>query len=336
MDTLKLGLFGAGRIGRVHAENIVRRIPQGELKTVVDPAITEEGMEYFRNLGVGLIEHDPGKIFGDPDIGGVVICSPTTSHAELIAGAAKAGKHIFCEKPIHVDVDTIREILGVVDREGVKFQVGFNRRFDHNYRAMHDAIASGRIGIPQIINLTSRDPAPPPLEFLRNSGGIFLDLGVHEFDLIRYLSGCEVESVYATGSVLVDPEIASVGDVDTAIVNMKLTSGALASVDLSRGACYGYDQRGEVLGSLGSVHTRNDIGSTLSVGTPTGVLSEGPLYSFVERYRDSFVAEVTSFIEAITGGRPTEVPGVYGIPPVQVALAADRSLRTGRPVKVDY
>lgn len=336
MERIKLGIIGGGRIGKVHAESIAYHIPEADVKTVADLYMDSEMSAFFKGLGVENTVKDPVEIFEDPEIQAVLVCSATNTHAEMSIQAARAGKHVFCEKPIAIDVNEIQRVLTEVNKAGVKLQVGFNRRFDHNFKAVRDAVSEGKVGEPHIIKITSRDPAPPPVEYVRVSGGIFMDMAIHDFDMFRYLSGSEVEEIYVQGANLVDPAIGEAGDIDTAVISIKFTNGVLGCLDISRKAAYGYDQRAEVFGSKGSVYSRNDTASTAVLSTVDGITEEKPLYFFLQRYMASFTAEMRSFVRAVTSGTDVLVNGVDGLRPVQVAIAAAESLKSGRPVKVSY
>lgn len=216
------------------------------------------------------------------------------------------------------------------------FQVGFNRRFDHNFKAVRQLVTDGKVGDVHIVKVTSRDPAPPPVEYVKVSGGLFLDMMIHDFDMVRYLSNSEVEEVFASGAVLVDPAIGEAGDVDTAVVTLKFKNGALGIIDNSRKAAYGYDQRVEVFGSKGCVTVENDTDNSTKLSTEESVTSLKPKYFFLERYKDSFIDEVNCFFDAIRNGTKPIVGSADGLNAVKVALAAKESLATGRPVKITY
>lgn len=331
---LKVGIIGAGRIGKVHAESITKYVQNAEVKAIADPFMTHEIREWAKSMGISHIYTDHKEILNDKEIEAVLVCSSTDTHSQMSIEAAQAGKHVFCEKPIDHNLERIYKVLDVVEKSGVKFQVGFNRRFDHNFRAVKEAVAKGKIGEPHIIKITSRDPEAPPAEYVKVSGGIFLDMTIHDFDMVRYLSGSEVEEVYAIGNVLVDPAIGEAGDVDTAIITLKFENGALGVIDNSRRAEYGYDQRAEVFGSKGSVAVTNDRSSTAVISTVDGVTAEKPLYFFLERYMQSFADEIKEFVEAIVNDTEVPVNAVDGLKPVLIGLAAKKSLDEGRPVKL--
>ncbi|OOF75657.1 inositol 2-dehydrogenase [Rodentibacter caecimuris] len=331
---IKVGIIGAGRIGRVHSESITKYVKGAEVKAISDVKITEELINWAKEMGIPNIYEDYKQILQDPEIDAVLVCSSTNTHAPISIEAAQAGKHIFCEKPIDADINRIKDVLYEVEKAGVKFQVGFNRRFDHNFKAIKMRVENGDIGEPHLIRITSRDPAAPPIEYVKVSGGMFFDMTIHDFDMVRYLSGSEVVEVYAVGAVLVNPEIGKAGDIDTAVITLTLANGAIAVIDNSRKAVYGYDQRAEVFGSKGSVQTQNDVDSTAVYSCETGVIAEKPKYFFLERYMQSFAEEMACFVEAIMSDKPTLVTGNDGLQPVIIALAAKRSLDEGRPVKI--
>lgn len=331
---LRLGLIGAGRVGRLHAENIIREVREAKLLALADAFMNEEMRKWALDLGIPKITDNAQEIFADPDIDAVLICSPTPTHEEYIIEAAKRGKHIFCEKPVGSDVTRIREALEVVDRSGVKLQVGFVRRFDHNHKKVHEAVRDGKIGRLYLVKITSRDPQPASLEYLRTSGGIFFDMTIHDFDMARYIAGSDVEEVFASGTVLVVPEIAAFGDFDTAIVVLRFTNGALGVIDNCREAVYGYDQRTEAHGSKGCIMVDNDRPNTSLLLTKDGGMTEKFLWFFVERYREAFIEEIRAFVRAVVEDQEPLVTGLDGLKAVLIAQAATASVREGRPIKV--
>jgi len=331
---IRIGVIGAGRIGKIHTENIVYGVKGAEVKYISDLHV-DQIKDWAGGLGVTRLTADYREILADPEIDAVIICSSTDTHSQITIESANAKKHIFCEKPIDYDINRIKKALDAVEKAGVKFQVGFNRRFDHNFKRVHDLILEGKIGEPHIIRITSRDPAPPPPEYVKVSGGMFLDMTIHDFDMARYLSGSEVVEVYASGAVLVDPEIGKAGDIDTAVITMKFKNGALGVIDNSRRAVYGYDQRVEVFGSRGCVSVSNDTDSSAVLSSEEGVFSEKPKYFFLERYMDSFAAEMRMFVDSIINNSVPAVTGIDGLKPVLIGLAAKRSLAEGKPVRLE-
>ena len=334
METVTLGILGAGRIGRVHMESL-SGTPGVRIKRVADPFLDEDGSTWASSMGVEIAGTDPDEVLTDPDIDAVLICSSTDTHADFTIRAARAGKHIFCEKPLDHDLGRIREALAAVQDAGVKFQIGFNRRFDHNFRALKHTVDAGSIGDLHILKITSRDPEPPNPAYIGASGGMFMDMTIHDFDMVRYLSGAEVVDVFAKGAVLVDPEIGKAGDIDTAVVTMNLSSGAIAVIDNSRKAAYGYDQRAEVFGSKGAAETANDSASSVKLSNGTGVHGEKPLFFFLERYMESYRQEMDDFLTALRTGGEVPAGGVDALRPVEIAMAANESLKLGRAVRIE-
>jgi myo-inositol 2-dehydrogenase / D-chiro-inositol 1-dehydrogenase len=330
---LNLGIIGAGRIGQVHAQSLTRRTPTARVLAVSDVNVAA-AEQCAATYGIPLATNDHRELLNHPEIEAVLICSSTPTHAPLIIEAAAAGKQIFCEKPIALELAAIDQALAAVRAAGVKLQIGFNRRFDSNFQQLRQTVAAGGIGTPQIVRITSRDPAPPPLAYLQGSGGIFLDMTIHDFDLARFLMDAEIEEVYATGAVLVDPAIGTIGDLDTTMVTLRYATGALGMIENSRQAVYGYDQRAEVFGSGGAVEAQNKTPHTTLHSTAAGVQAAKPLYFFLERYLDAYVAELQAFIEAIRHDRPTPVTGEDGRMATVLGLAAWQSYRERRPVKV--
>lgn len=328
-----IGIVGAGRIGRVHAETIAFRLPEAELRAIAD-VNRQSAAEVAARCGIPRVAADAGEIFASPDIDAVLICSSTDTHASLVTRAAGAGKHIFCEKPVDHSLARIDHALDAVRKAGVKLQVGFNRRFDANFARVRQAVASGEIGTPHMIHIISRDPAPPPVSYVKVSGGIFLDMTIHDFDMARFLIGSEVEEVYAAAGVMVDPAIGEAGDLDTAIVVLRFQNGVIGTIDNSRQAVYGYDQRVEVFGSAGSIATANNYPNQAVISTTRQVRRDLPLHFFMDRYTESFANELRAFVEAIVEDKPTPVNGADGRAPVVMGLAARKSHDERRPVKL--
>lgn len=329
MKSINVGIIGVGRIGKLHCDNLIQ-ISGVNIVAITDPYMNFS-WAHSRNLNV---VPDTETIFSNNDIDAVFIMSPSTLHAEQIIQAARSGKHIFCEKPIALDPLRIHEALEAVASSGVKLQIGFNRRFDPNFRHLKDVYKAGQIGNLYMVKIIARDPSPPPAEYVKNSGGIFLDMTIHDFDMVRYLSDSEVVEVYAAGAVLVDPAIGEAGDVDTAITTMSLENGALAVIDNSREAVYGYDQRIELFGSKGSITAENNTATRSITMTADGVLSERPLDFFLERYQESFRLEVIEFFKVISENGKITADGEAGLVSILIGLAARKSLAENRPVKV--
>jgi len=331
---LNFGIIGAGRIGQVHAESLCYRLPQANVLAIAD-IFGDAAREAAQRFHIPHATDTPADLLENPAIDAIAICSSTPTHAPLMIAAAQAGKHIFCEKPIALELARIDEALAVVAQTGVKLQIGFNRRFDSNFQRIRQGIAEGEIGSPHILRITSRDPAPPPIGYIAASGGIFLDMTIHDFDMARFLLADEVEEVYAQGGVMVDPSIGDAGDIDTAVITLRFRNGAIGVIDNSRQAVYGYDQRVEVFGSAGALSAQNNTPHRVTASTRGGVTQAKPLYFFLERYMDSYVAEMRAFCDAILSDQPTPVSGNDGRIPVVMGLASWRSYREQRPVRLD-
>ncbi len=331
MQQTAVGVIGAGRIGRMHAENLVHAVPEAFVKAVASPHLDEA---WASSLGIPVRSTGNGAVLDDPEIAAVVVTAPSGLHCELVRQAAAAGKHIFCEKPLAFEPGPIEEVMQVVERAGVLLQIGFNRRSDPSVLDLAEAVRGGDIGDVHTVRVTNRDPQAPPIDFVKRSGGIFLDFLIHDFDAVRFLSGSEIVEVYAAGGVLVDPAIGAAGDIDTAVVTARLANGALAVIDASRQAVYGYDQRFEVFGSAGSVAADNTTPSTRVLSTTRGVVARTPHDGFVSRYREAFVAELRSFLAAVRGGGPVVAGAADALAAVRVAAAARKSFLEQRPVQL--
>ena len=331
---IKVGIIGAGRIGRVHITSITTRVPDAVIKTVADPFLNDETAAWAKSMGVEHTTKDYKEIINDPEISAVLICSSTDTHSPISVEAIKAGKHVFCEKPIDHDIAKIKEVIDALEGTNLKYQVGFNRRFDHNFESLQQAVAAGKVGKPEIIKITSRDPEPPSIDYVKVSGGMFLDMTIHDFDMVRYLAGCDATEVYVQSANLVDPAIGEAGDVDTAVITLQMENGAIAVIDNCRRASYGYDQRAEVFGSKGQVAAYNDTTSTAELSNADGVTKEKPLFFFLERYMQAYAQEMREFIEAITEDKDVPVGAIDGLKPVLIGLAAKKSIEENRPVKI--
>jgi myo-inositol 2-dehydrogenase / D-chiro-inositol 1-dehydrogenase len=330
---LRIGVIGVGRIGSMHADLLARRVPGAAVASVFD-AYAESAAAVGAGLGVpvaGSVE----EMLAAPDVDAVAICTSTDTHADLVVEAARAGKAIFCEKPVSLDLETVDRALRAVEEAGVPFQIGFNRRFDPAHAAVRAAVAAGDVGDPHLVRITSRDPAPPPMAYVRTSGGIFLDMTIHDFDMARFVTGSEVVEVYARGAVRVDPAFAEERDVDTAMVVLVHENGCMTSIDNSRRAVYGYDQRVEVFGSEGMAASENPPAHSGVVRTAAGGRQPPLPYFYLERYTASYVHEWEAFVAALGAGDTPPVTTADARAPLVIGLAARRSLRDGRPVRVD-
>ncbi len=333
-DRVNFGVIGAGRIGKVHAETLAFRLAEAAPLAIAD-LNRDEAEKVAKRCGIPRVVDSADDILADPQIDAVLICSSTNTHADLIVKAAEAGKHIFCEKPIDHSLARIDWALAAVERAGVKLQIGFNRRFDANFRRVREAVASGEIGKPHLLHIISRDPGPPPISYVKLSGGMFLDMTIHDFDMARFLIGEEVREIYTAGGVMVDPGIGEAGDLDTALIVLRFEGGAIGTIDNSRKAVYGYDQRVEVLGSDGAVATGNCYPNQATISTAVCVRRDLPLNFFMERYIESFTNELRAFVEAVAENKPVPVSGNDGRVPVLMALAARKSYDEHRPVRLE-
>jgi len=323
---LNIGIIGLGRIGKIHYQHIRQQLPEAGVVMVADVNQNAWPRDIPCVEAEVLIDH--------PGIDAVVICSPTDTHADYVARCARAGKHVFCEKPLDLSIDRIRETLNVVEEAGIKLMLGFNRRFDPNFRKIKGLVDDGKLGAVQLVKVTSRDPAPPSVEYLRSSGGMFLDMTIHDFDMVRFLMGKEVKVVYAAAATLTDGPVAEAGDIDTAVVTLTFDDGTLAVIDNSRQAVYGYDQRIEVFGSKGMANVDNNKADTHMYYDRTGVRSSPPLHFFMERYTASYLAEMKAFIDAVQGERAVPVDGNDALQAALIAVAAKRSWAESRPVSL--
>jgi len=333
-NRLNIGIIGAGRIGKVHAETIAFRVPEANAAAITD-LNQDAAAQVAARCGIPVVAPSIDQILDDPDIDAVLICSSTDTHADLTIRAARARKHIFCEKPIDHSLAKIDAALAAVAEAGVKLQIGFNRRFDPNFARVRAAVQSGDIGSPRLLHIISRDPAPPPVSYVKVSGGMFLDMTIHDFDMARFLIGDEVEEVYTAAGVMVDPAIGEAGDLDTALITLRFRNGVIGSIDNCRQAAYGYDQRAEILGSAGSVATTNCYPNEATISTGESVRRDLPLNFFMDRYTESFTREIRAFVQAVVEDTPTPVTGIDGRIPVVMGLAARKSFDERRPVRLE-
>ena len=326
-----VGVIGTGRIGKLHIEHLSQNIPEAALVAIcsLDIETSESLAEQFK---IPTITTDYHSLLSNTEIDAVIVASSTDTHVEICQAAAAVGKHIFCEKPIALALDQIDETLASIEDTSVKFQIGFNRRFDKNFMRVHEAIVTGEIGEPHILRITSRDPVPPPIEYVKVSGGMFLDMTIHDFDMARYLIGGEVDEIYAVGDVRIDPKIAEVGDIDTAIITLRFQNGVLATIDNSRQAVYGYDQRVEVFGSKGMISVENPLTNTVTLSGSEGSRAASPPDFFVERYKEAYLSEMQAFIRCIVEDTEPTVTGKDGRVPIVMGYAALKSMRENRPV----
>lgn len=329
---VNIAVIGTGRMGSVHVANLVRHIPQANLAAICDIRL-EVAQALAQDLGISRVEQNYYELLADPSIEAVLIATSTNTHARIIQDAAAAGKHIFCEKPLALELEDVDQALAAVENARVKLQVGFNRRFDKSFQKVHEIVESGQIGNPCILRITNRDPELPAMEFLRVSGGMFLDMSIHDFDMARFQVG-EVEEVYAIGNVLIEPGLNDFGDLDTTIITLKFANGAIGAIDNSRQAVYGYDQRLEVFCTEGTAQADNETETTIRKGNRDGFLAAKLPYFFMQRYAPCYIEEVRTFIECVRDDRPTPVTGRDGRMAVVIGHAAWKSFHEQRPVKI--
>ena len=328
----RIALLGAGRIAKVHVRNIVDHA-RTELAYVTD--IDRAAAESMAaEHGAQAVEAD--VVFGDPEVAAIVIASSTPTHSDYIEAGAAAGKHVFCEKPIDLDSGRVRECLANIEGSGTKLIVGFNRRFDPHFRHLKSKLDAGAIGQVEQLAITSRDPEPPPGEYIRASGGLFRDMTIHDFDLARYLLVEEPAEIWASASALMSEEIAALGDIDTAVVGMRTASGKLTVITNSRRATYGYDQRIEAHGSDGILSAGNVLESTLVHGGAHGFTSQRAMHFFLERYFAAYRAEWDHFVDVLDGTVEATPTGIDGARALAMADAAHESLETGRCVTLAF
>jgi myo-inositol 2-dehydrogenase / D-chiro-inositol 1-dehydrogenase len=328
---VRIGVIGVGRIGRLHAELLAHEVSGAAVGAVYDshePLARDVAAE----LGVPAASSVQDLLEGDVDA--VAICSTADTHADLLIAVAQAGKAVFCEKPVSLELSEVDRALAAVESAGIPFQIGFNRRFDPAHESVRDAVASGAVGEPHLVRISSRDPAPPSLEYVKTSGGLFLDMMIHDFDMARYVTGREVIEVFARGAVRVEPSLEQAGDVDTALVTLVHEHGCLTAIDNSRRAAYGYDQRVEVFGSDGMAASENPLAHTGVVMTAEGVTRPALPHFFLERYVPSYLREWQAFVGAVQAGATPPVSANDARAPLVIGLAAWRSLRERRPVGI--
>lgn len=332
MKKINVAVAGLGRIGKIHLKNLCRNFPEIKVLAVMD--VFDESKTIADEFNVPVFVKDFDKLLAVEAVDAVVICSPTDTHADYVVKAAKAGKQIFCEKPLDLSLDRVKEVLEIVEKCGVKLMLGFNRRFDPEFKKIRQLVVNDAIGDVQIVKITSRDPGPPPVSYVKVSGGMFLDMTIHDFDMARYIAGKQVKEVFAKAAVKVDPEIGLAGDVDTAIITLTFDDDSLAVIDNCRKAVYGYDQRLEVFGSKGMAQADNNFPNNHKLYTGSGVSGDLPLHFFLERYNASYNQEIREFIDALVTGGEMPVDGTDGLLSIAIGLAAKKSVAENRPVKI--
>jgi len=329
---LKLGLLGIGRIGRIHLQNISNHFEDAKVMAAMNPS--DGGREFARKMGVPFVTDDAMAVINHPEVDAVLICTSTDVHADYVMAAAAAGKAIFCEKPIDLTMEKVKQTLSAVGSAGIPLMLAFNQRMDPSFAAVRQAVKDGQIGTLRSIHIISRDPAPPPISYIQSSGGLFLDMTIHDFDMARYISGGNAVEVYARGENLVDPDIGKVGDIDSAYIIIRFDNGVTAMIENSRQCAYGYDQRLEAFGSAGMVRAENPLKTTTTFSNGSGVHGDRQLDFFIDRYAESYRLEMRAFVDALKNGVPMPITGEDGLAAMQIALAAQQSYEEGRPVRV--
>ncbi|MBB3225983.1 myo-inositol 2-dehydrogenase/D-chiro-inositol 1-dehydrogenase [Luteibacter sp. Sphag1AF] len=326
---IDVAVFGAGRIGKIHAGNVARH-PNARLRCVVD-VNDAAARELATAHGASVASVD--EVMNDASIGAVVIGSSTDTHADLMQRAAAAGKAIFCEKPVDLDLERARACAAAVEKAGVVCMIGFQRRFDPTFSALKARLVAGEIGTPEVLVVTSRDPGAPPVSYIKSSGGIFKDMLIHDFDIFRWILDDQAISIHATGSCLSDPAIAEAGDIDTTAVTIRTKSGRLCQINTSRRAAYGYDQRFEVLGSEGMLQAGHVKPTEVTAFTGKAISTDLPEHFFLQRYREAYALEIAHFFDALTEGTPVRTTIADGIRALELAELAARSWKEGRALE---
>jgi len=330
---INIGILGLGRIGRIHLENLCTRIEGVRVVAAMNPS--EPGRAYAKKFNVPLITANADEVIDHPDIDAILICTSTNVHADYVIRVAKAGKAIFCEKPLDLALDKVRETLDVVKASGVPLMLAFNQRLDPNFQEVKQALLQGRIGKLRSVHIISRDPGPPPIPYIKASGGLFLDMTIHDLDMARYLVADEVKEVYAKGYNLVDPEIGKAGDIDSAYLMLTFRNDVTVIIENSRHASYGYDQRLEVFGSEGMVKAENPLKTTNYFLDNNGVHLSRNLDFFIDRYAESYRIEMQTFVECLQKKIPMPITGNDGLQAMLIALAANISVKENRPVRLE-
>lgn len=330
---IKVGIIGLGRMGRIHLDNLSNNMNDVQVVAVVNPE--GSGQEFARNCGVQNVSDSMDIISNNPEIDAVIISAPSSTHSRYLMAAAHSGKAIFCEKPIDMSLSRASETISAISEMNVPVMIGFNQRFDKNFAKVKKEVLNGRIGDLRNLHIISRDPQPPPVAYIKKSGGLFQDMTIHDFDMARFIMNAEVEEVFAYGDCLIDPAIGEAGDIDSAVVLLKFDNGAVATIENSRQAVYGYDQRMEVFGSKGVIKVENPLKSEVKMSVTEGTVTDRHQNFFMDRYRNSYLEEMNAFIQALKTGSEMPVTGVDGLKAMVIAEAANKSLLENRPIKIE-
>ena len=327
---IKIGIVGLGRIGKVHLFNIQQLISGASV--IAACSRSEKSLEYAKKHSVKGLFTSFDDMLSEGGIDAVIIASPTTLHFEHLKLAIAAGKHIFCEKPIDLSIENVKEIKSLLDANPVKFMVGFNRRYDPNVLKIKKELNEGRLGALQSVKIISRDPGPPPMEFIKTSGGLFLDMAIHDFDLARYLMNSEITEVYSTASIFGDLPLETVDDVDTAVTILKFKNKGFATIENSRNSTYGYDQRIEVFGEKGLLSAQNKLDDSVYFANNSGFHRPKPVGFFIERYKESYINILDSFVQCLEQNKDLELTFQDGLQSLAISLAAEKSSKQNRTV----
>ena len=329
---INVGLIGLGRIGKMQAKNICRKLPSLNLKSVADP---KPDIEFIQNLGQITVHEDAQEIISDKDINAVIISSPTPTHFNLIKKCLKNNKHVFCEKPISFSKNEINEIIDLMVIQKSFVQVGLNRRFDEEFILLKEKIKEGLIGKTQIIHITNHDSTIPKFKFLKSSGGMLFDLCIHDFDMLRFITGEKIKEIYVNGAIFIEPRLKDINDIDNAIITLELTNGVLCTIDSSRQTHFGYDQRIEVFGSKGMISIDNKPTQLFLLSNESKTVKSKIKESFVERYESSYINELEHFYKCIVGGKSPIVGPENILDAIHIATAGTKSLELNKPVMVE-
>jgi len=333
METIKLGILGLGRIGKIHLDTLCTKIEGVEVIAAMNPSF--EGRSFAHRYGIKLVTDNAMDILHHPQIDAVIICSPTNTHAAYVIESANAGKAIFCEKPLDLSLKKVQQTLQVVNKANVPLMIAFNQRLDPNFAAVKKEIVAGKLGRLYTVHITSRDPGPPPVGYIKQSGGLLMDMTIHDFDMARYIVDSEVVEVFARGYNLIDPEIGKAGDIDTGIIVLTFANEVTVLIENSRKAIYGYDQRLEVFGSLGMMKVENPLKNTSIFFDEQGAHQPRHLDFFMDRYTISYQQEMEAFINALKNKQSMPITGEDGLQAMIIAEAANISIRECRPVRID-
>ncbi len=332
MKQVNIALLGMGRIGKIHFKNIEQLFPDVNIIAVADPLYDVSLAKKYSDV---IFSKNAHEVIALPGVDAILICTPTSSHADLTEKGIQNGKNIFCEKPMDLSLERTVSLTKMAEDEGVKLMLGFNRRFDPDFMQAYKSVRSGAIGNVQIVKITSRDPGLPPVDYIKNSGGLFMDMAIHDFDMARYIMGKEVVEVFARGLNVVDKAVGEAGDIDTALTTLIFEDGTYAVIDNSRKAAYGYDQRLEIFGNAGMIKVENNLHNQNIIYDEKGIHRALPLDFFMERYAKSYLFEMQLFVDALQNNKPMPAGGVDGLKATEIAYAAKMSMESGLPVKLE-